>query len=92
MAENFKISVHRNSDNLHLKLLGDFDDASALELLDTVKKLARGASKVFIHTSTLDKVHPVEMKNVLKTIDDMGDRGIPFYFTGNYEGVINRKI
>jgi len=53
MASNFKILVHRNSDNLHLKLLGDFDSSSAQELVDAVKKHSAGAFSVFIHTSGL---------------------------------------
>jgi hypothetical protein len=38
MAENFQILVRRNSENLHLKLMGDFDGISAYELIDTLKK------------------------------------------------------
>ena len=36
MASNFKISVHRNSDSLDLKLMGDFDGTSACELLNVM--------------------------------------------------------
>jgi hypothetical protein len=34
MAANFKIFVHKNSENLHLKLIGDFGGNSACELLN----------------------------------------------------------
>lgn len=34
MAANFRISTHRNSENLHLKLYGDFDGTSAHELIN----------------------------------------------------------
>jgi len=38
MALNFKIICHKNSENLHLKLMGDFDGSSAYELINTLKK------------------------------------------------------
>ena len=33
MASNFEISIHRNSENLHVKMVGDFDGNSVHELL-----------------------------------------------------------
>ena len=56
MASNFKILVHRNSDSLHLKLVGDFDGTSAHELLNSLTKNARGVRRVFIHTACLKEV------------------------------------
>jgi len=38
MAARFRISIHRNSENLHLKLMGDFDGTSAHELLNVLKR------------------------------------------------------
>ena len=38
MAANFRILVHRNSDNLHLRPIGDFDGASAFELVVSQSK------------------------------------------------------
>ena len=38
MASNFTISVHRNSDQLDLRLMGDFDGTSACELLNALEK------------------------------------------------------
>jgi len=38
MANNFRISVHRSSENLHLKLMGNFDGISAHELLNVLKR------------------------------------------------------
>lgn len=58
MASNFKILVHRNTENLHLTLLGDFDGTSACELLNILKKKCNGADRVFIHTSGLKKIYP----------------------------------
>ena len=59
MKSDFKISVHRNGDNLlSLDLLGDFDDASARELTGVLKKVCTGANNIFVHTGELTKVHP----------------------------------
>ncbi len=58
MATNFKITLHQNSDNLHLMLEGDFDGSSAHELLNILEKSCRLVSKVFIHTSGLWHIHP----------------------------------
>ncbi len=49
MSANFRISMHRNSENLHLKLMGDFDGSSACELLNVLRKNSRDPLRVFIH-------------------------------------------
>ena len=58
MASNFRIYCHQNSDNLHLKLLGDFDGTSAYELIRTLERYHENGGKVFIHTCALSSVHP----------------------------------
>ena len=58
MAANFKIRIHRNSDNLHLKLMGDFDGSSAHELLNVLETNSPKASRVFIHTSCVKSIVP----------------------------------
>lgn len=46
------------SGSVRLKLAGDFDGASAFELLDMVKKNGPGLRRVFIQTSSLKTIHP----------------------------------
>ncbi len=58
MASNFKMLIHRNSENLHIKLLGDFDGSSAHQLINALKKHGAGAFSVFVHTSNLKQVYP----------------------------------
>jgi len=58
MAANFRISVHRNSGSLHMKLMGDFDGSSAWELLNVLKKCATDVCRVIIHTSALKSIYP----------------------------------
>jgi hypothetical protein len=38
MSSNFKILYYLNSNDLHLKLVGDFDGSSALELVNALKE------------------------------------------------------
>lgn len=57
MSGNFDIFVHRNSDNLHLKLSGDFDGSSACELISLLEEQSDAANRVIIHTSGLGTVH-----------------------------------
>lgn len=58
MASNFRILIHRNSCNLHLKLIGDFDGTSAHELVQAIVIHGRGANRIFIHTNGLRDVAP----------------------------------
>jgi hypothetical protein len=56
MALNFEISMHRNSDNLHLELSGDFDGSSACQLLNVLSQYSNGSQKIIIHTSCLGDI------------------------------------
>ena len=58
MASNFRVSTHRNSENVHLQLIGDFDGISAHQLIDFMEKNCKSANKVFIHTNALRRIHP----------------------------------
>jgi hypothetical protein len=58
MATNFRIIIHRNSDNLHLKLIGNFDGSSACELINIMASKASKKGKIFIHTANLSAIHP----------------------------------
>jgi len=83
MASNFRIYCHQNKDNLHLKLIGDFDGSSAYELINTLKKYKGIAGKVFIDTCFLFSVHSfgldVFQKNyTIKKLSRI------LTFTGNY--------
>ena len=82
MAANFKIFVHKNSENLHLKLIGDFDGSSACELLNVLKNNCIGASKVFIHTSCLKHIDPFDREIFHKNLESLNNRSISVLFTG----------
>jgi len=88
MASNFKILVHRNSDNLHLKLMGDFDGSSAWELLHLLKRSATGVCKVIIHTSSLKQIYPFGRDTFLENLRHWKVEPIRILFTGEKAGQI----
>ncbi len=82
MASNFKILVRRNSHNLHLSLLGDFDGTSACELLNILKKKSNRAERVFIHTSGLREICPFGRDTFEKSLYRLKPQRLDLTFTG----------
>lgn len=82
MASNFKISTHQNSDNLHLKLAGDFDGTSAWELLNILKKDCGRAAKIFVHCSCLKEIDPFGRDVFHNNIHSVIRESIFLLFTG----------
>ncbi len=56
MSHSFRIFIHLNDDNLHLKLAGDFDGTAAQELLGAIGSYGLCAKRIFIHTSGLESI------------------------------------
>jgi hypothetical protein len=82
VASNFKIITQRNSDTLHIKLLGDFDGTSAFELLDALKRNCLGARRAIIHTSNLKDIYPFG-KNVFQNrFSEVSKHFAQILFTG----------
>ena len=82
MATNFKISIHRNSENVHLKLIGDFDGISAHELLDVLKRNCNQISRVFIHTNCLRNIHPFGINVFQDNLNTLKIQSWNLVFTG----------
>ena len=82
MASNFRISIHRNSDGLHLKLIGDFDGSSAFELVNVLKKHWNGAYRVFIHTERLKDIYPFGRHTFQQNLSDLKGHSMRIFFTG----------
>ena len=83
MSANFRIALHRNSENLHLKLMGDFDGDSACELLNMLRKNSNNFRRVFIHTSSLKRVHPFGRHIFVSNLNSMSKQFIEFAFLGD---------
>jgi len=82
MAGNFRISVHKNSDNLHLKLAGDFDGSSACQLINSLKERKGGVSRIFIHTDCLEEIYPFGRDVFQSDLDNFNAQPVNFIFTG----------
>jgi hypothetical protein len=82
MTSDFKILVHRNSDNLHVKLLGEFDGSSAHQLLNFLEKHCRKASTVFINTNCLRDVVPFGRNIFQANLAPLQRKPVRFVFTG----------
>lgn len=82
MAANFKIQIFRNSENIHLKLSGDFDGNSAYELINTINGLSYKA-KLFVHTSSLKQLNDFGLEVFRKNLPSLNVRPDSCWFTGD---------
>ena len=83
MASSFRIVMHENSENLHLRLVGDFDGSSAFQLLEVLKNRAHAVRKVFIRTSCLVEVHPFGLGVFEKRASELKENLQKIHFTGD---------
>ena len=83
MTSNFRIFLHQNRNNLHLKLSGEFDGSSAHQLINTLKNHYGNARNIYIHTSSLSSAHPFGLVVFKKNcaIDNL-------IFTGEYANAL----
>ena len=84
MALNFKIYKHRNSDSLHLKLIGDFDGSSAAELINELKRDAKDVPKIIIHTSSLKKLYSFGPEVFNRNLLELKHQRARIRFTGEH--------
>lgn len=82
MACNFRILTHQNSENVHLKLMGDFDGSSACELLNALKTYSNRANRVFIHTDGLKDVDVFGKSTFQSDFSEISQQPGGFVFTG----------
>jgi len=83
MASKFRISAHRNSENLHLKLMGDFDGSSACQLLNVLKERSNGVHRIIIHTNSLKNVYPFGRDTFHKNLCSLNGLRKRLLFTGD---------
>jgi hypothetical protein len=84
MATNFRIFLHRNSDSLHLNLIGEFDVTSVQELVNTLRANCNGASRVFIHTNCLEAVDPFACNVISSQLHAIKSQFKRIEFTGQH--------
>ena len=82
MASNFQIVVFREGDNVHLKLVGDFDGSSACELVETVKDHSVGGHRVLICTNSVKRVYPFGVHVFEQKLGELKCSPFRLFFTG----------
>jgi hypothetical protein len=83
MAESFRVLVHRNSDSLHLRLEGDFDEEAALQVVWMIGENRCGAGRIFIHTNGLSRIFPVGQQVFQRQFPSPPGNHVSFIFTGD---------
>jgi hypothetical protein len=84
LASNFKVSIHRNDNSLYLTLGGDFDGTSAYDLLRVLENHSHGATRIFIHTHGLKKIHPFGLDILRRGLSDKEREPVRVVCTGDY--------
>ena len=92
MASDFKILIHENNTNLHLKLMGDFDGSSAYELINALKTYSSRVKRVFIHSSGLKTVDPFGKTVFHDHFNEVNKTDKSFVFTGENGNSLNPVI
>lgn len=67
-----RIFMHRNSESVHLKLTGDFDNLLVSELISILKKISGDVSRVIIHTSSLGVIDPFAKDCFQQNLSELG--------------------
>lgn len=84
MASNFNIIRHHNSDNLHLKLVGDLDGSAAMELVHVIEESAGWFRRIFVHTCGLSSLHPFGESVFVRNLSLSRLGAAQIMFTGAY--------
>jgi anti-anti-sigma regulatory factor len=82
MALNFKIALRKRNDAVFVKLKGDFDGSSALELLNVLERNCRGISCAFIDTSGLERIHPFGQGVFRNNLNPTNWKSVELQFVG----------
>lgn len=82
MAGRFQIHRHQNSDSLHLRLKGVFDEEAALTLMAALNENRGLARKFIVHTATLDRVLDEGAQLFRTSLNSLDRSGVEIIFTG----------
>ena len=85
MASNFKLIFYQKSNSLHLKLRGDFDGNSALELINALKENRAGSNNILVDTNDLTTIHSFGKEVFQKNISIRQKLYTGLNFAGKYK-------
>jgi len=83
MVATFQIQQHRNSDNLHLRLTGVFDEEAALSLMEALSQNHAGVGRIFVHTAALDQVLDSGVEVFRSDLSSLDRQDAEIIFTGS---------
>jgi hypothetical protein len=85
MKTRFKIDRIEQKDGVHLRLIGEFNDVSICELIETLKDGCNTRSKVFIHTGGLQSVSVSGFGRAVfeRNLSELEDGSVQIHFTGS---------
>ena len=75
-----------------MKLYGDFDEISALELLNALKGYRNNAQQIFIDTNDLSTIHPLGQEMLQKNINILSRQCINLTFIGKNKHSISPEM
>lgn len=85
---NFRIFIHRNEDVLHIKLMGDFDELSAFNLIDALENVCAGIRRVMIHTDCLKTISSTGLSAFKQRFSQLTVPAFMISFTGKHSSRI----
>jgi len=82
MANNFKMSIKKERENLHIQIRGDFDGMSAYQLLHVLKNHSRTCKRILINTGSLKEVHLFGKNLFRENLEFLNRQSCALSFTG----------
>lgn len=89
MALNFRIFHLKGKDSVHLTLNGDFDGASAFELINAVKQCSSNIDHVFVNTNGIKTVHPFGTSVLYNNLPDLTNQPFNLVFIGDKKNILS---
>ena len=89
MANNFRITSHKKNCGLRLKLSGDFDGTSALELIYALNDIIGMVEKIYIETEGLRSLNPFGRMVFINNFNFSASAFKKMVFTGDYGHALN---
>lgn len=82
MESDFGISVYRYKKNIVIKLSGDFDESSALQLLGLMRNCLKETDQIIIQTDYIGSIEPLALNLFRYNIGSLVKHSTKFVFTG----------
>lgn len=88
MESTFRMITYHNSENLHIKLTGNFDTLAAETLMKALHRHHKNFKKIFIYTNCLKSIDSAGAKAFQNVYDLHADDVNGIVFSGEHAGYI----